>query len=103
MSLYGGKFNFEDGLPRSNYDSIHNAFITTFQLLTLENWNAIMYDMLRSSANKIISAIYMLSWIFIGNFILLNLLLAVLLDSFSEEQEEEEDRENEIENENQNR
>lgn len=59
-----------------------------------------MYDMLRSSANKIISAIYMLSWIFIGNFILLNLLLAVLLDSFSEEQEEEEDRENEIENEN---
>lgn len=34
-------------------------------------------------------------WIFLGNFILLNLFLAILLDSFLEEEEEEPD-ENEV-------
>ena len=33
----------------------------------------------------------MIAWIFIGNFILLNLFLAILLDSFIEEEEEEEE------------
>jgi hypothetical protein len=32
---------------------------------------------------------YFISWIFLGNFILLNLFLAILLDSFLEEGEEE--------------
>ena len=32
-----------------------------------------------------------ITWIFIGNFILLNLFLAILLDSFLEEDEEEQD------------
>jgi hypothetical protein len=38
-------------------------------------------------------AIYYISWIFVGNFILLNLFLAILLDSFLEEDEEEDDLE----------
>jgi hypothetical protein len=33
--------------------------------------------------------VYFISWIFLGNFILLNLFLAILLDSFLEEGEEE--------------
>ena len=32
---------------------------------------------------------YFITWIFLGNFILLNLFLAILLDSFLEEGEEE--------------
>lgn len=35
-------------------------------------------------------AAFYISWIFVGNFILLNLFLAILLDSFLEEEEEEE-------------
>ena len=38
--------------------------------------------------NMLITA-YFISWIFLGNFILLNLFLAILLDSFLEEGEEE--------------
>jgi hypothetical protein len=34
-------------------------------------------------------AIFYIVWIFLGNFILLNLFLAILLDSFIEEDEEE--------------
>ena len=36
-----------------------------------------------STTMKIFTAIYYVSWIFIGNFILLNLFLAVIIDSFA--------------------
>ena len=42
------------------------------------------------SANVMV-AIFYISWIFIGNFILLNLFLAILLDSFLSEDEDEEE------------
>jgi hypothetical protein len=88
MQLFGGKFNFPEGLPRGNYDSFGSAFITVFQVLTMENWQYIMYDGMRSDAGALISAIYFISWIFIGNFMLLNLFLAILLDSFVDEDED---------------
>ena len=40
--------------------------------------------------NKAVTAIYYISWIFIGNFILLNLFLAILIDGFAEEDADEE-------------
>ena len=71
----------------------------------MENWQTILYSGMRSQAGPVISAMYFISWIFIGNFILLNLFLAILLDSFLvEEQEEakekkqEEDTQQKIEN-----
>jgi len=50
--------------------------------MTMENWNEILYSCLRTDTNKIITVIYLISWIFIGNFVLLNLFLAILLDGF---------------------
>ena len=41
-----------------------------------------------SNVIKTLSAIYYVSWIFIGNFILLNLFLAILIDSFTSEESE---------------
>ena len=42
---------------------------------------------MRASQNnmlfKTITAIYYISWIFIGNFILLNLFLAILIEAFA--------------------
>ena len=35
---------------------------------------------------KTVTAIYYISWIFIGNFILLNLFLAILIEGFAEEE-----------------
>jgi hypothetical protein len=40
---------------------------------------------------KFIIAIFYIVWIFLGNFILLNLFLAILLDSFLSEDEEGDD------------
>jgi voltage-dependent calcium channel L type alpha-1D len=54
----------------------------------MENWQFILYDGMRSSVGPAVSSIYFISWIFIGNFMLLNLFLAILLDSFAEEEED---------------
>ena len=48
-----------------------------------------------SGLPRAVIAVYLISWIFIGNFILLNLFLAILLDSFLAEEEEEEAEEKE--------
>mmetsp|Transcript_7183 Transcript_7183/g.12108 ORF Transcript_7183/g.12108 Transcript_7183/m.12108 type:complete len:1503 (-) Transcript_7183:75-4583(-) len=93
MSLFGGKFDYDDGTPRGNYDTFPIAIITVFQVLTMENWQTVLFDSMRGNTNKFFISIFYISWIFIGNFILLNLFLAILLDSFLEEDEEEEDEE----------
>lgn len=59
----------------------------------MENWQQVLYSSMRASQNsmvlKTVTAIYYISWIFIGNFILLNLFLAILIDAFNTEDDEE--------------
>lgn len=88
MQIFGGKLNYSDGLPRFNYDTFSIAAISVFVLLTMENWQSSLYISLRGDLNKLIVCVYYVAWIFLGNFILLNLFLAILLDSFLEEEDE---------------
>ena len=62
----------------------------------MENWIAVLQESMRGDLNKFITSIYYIAWIFIGNFILLNLFLAILLDSFLEEEDEPDGSEEEI-------
>jgi len=66
----------------------------------MENWQTVLYVTMRNNTDKVQpylhSMLYIL-WIFIGNFILLNLFLAILLDSFLEEGGEELSEEEEAE------
>ena len=87
MQLFGGQFNFSDGKPRQNFDSFNDAFMSMFQVLTMENWQSLLYCCMRAQTPAL-SAIYLVTWIFIGNYILLNLFLAVMLDAFSEVDDE---------------
>jgi hypothetical protein len=60
--------------------------------MTGENWNGNAIDYMRSpevSMTNFVTPLYLISWIFIGNYVLLNLFLAILLDSFLEEDGEE--------------
>lgn len=67
-------------------------------MLTTENWNSVLYDSMRNEEiGYYAPVIYYVSWIFIGNFILLNLFLAILLDGFLSEDDEEAGDEEEIE------
>ena len=96
VQIFGGKTNFNDSTIRANFNSFHNAFITVFQVLTLENWQQILFVCMRSSAGAVLTNIFLISWIFIGNYVLLNLFLAILLDGFSQYDEDngEEEKKN---------
>jgi hypothetical protein len=52
-----------------------------------ENWNSVMYDGMRTT--KPYAALYFLFIVIIGNYVVLNLFLAILLDKFATGSEKE--------------
>ena len=67
--------------PRSNFDTFGEAIVTIFIVLTGEQWNIIMYNWVRYQ--KYPSLAFFISLIMIGQMILLNLFLAILLENFN--------------------
>lgn len=58
----------------------------------MENWNSVLFDSMRSpTVNILIPPFYYIIWMSIGNFVLLNLFLAILLDSFLTEDDVDEE------------
>ena len=57
----------------------------------MENWQSVLFDAFygQTAGMNLTNSVYCIVWIFLGNFILLNLFLAILLDSFLDESEEE--------------
>jgi len=77
MQLFGGQMES----TRSHYDNFGIAMLTTFQILSGENWNEVLYDAVNSTSYAAI--VYFLLVVVIGNFLVLNLFLAILLSKFS--------------------
>ena len=79
MQIFGGGFTVPEvvGTIRYNYDSFLNAFITSFIMLTTENWNTIMFYAFSGTTSQALIVVYFVSCIFIGNWMLLNLFLAL--------------------------
>merc|ERR1712166_569685 len=51
MSLFGGKLSVPNyGVPDSNFDHFGWAFLTTFQLITLEDWPAV-FEAIKNATN----------------------------------------------------
>ncbi|XP_066499843.1 calcium channel, voltage-dependent, L type, alpha 1S subunit, b [Hoplias malabaricus] len=104
MQVFGGKFNFPDrDIQRSNFDNFPQALISVFQVLTGEEWDTIMYNgiMAHGGPNSpgILVSIYFIILYFCGNFILLNVFLAIAVDNLTEaeslssaQQEKEEEK-----------
>lgn len=105
MQVFGGRFNFEDvsEKPRHNFDSILQASLTVFQILTGEDWNAVMYDGILSfggvNSFGVLSSVYFVFLFIAGNYILLNVFLAIAVDNLADaesltemKKEEEEER-----------
>lgn len=70
----------ECDIPRSRYDSFYYSFFTVFQHLAVDNYNLVMYDQRR--ATNTWSEVYTFNLIIIGNWVVLNLFLAILLGNF---------------------
>lgn len=81
MQIFAGKLKKSPD-TRANFDSFHWSFVSTFQILSVENWQSILYLTMNSDVGYA-SCIFTITWIIIGNYIILNLFLAILLESFS--------------------
>uniref|UniRef100_A0A8C1LT40 Voltage-dependent L-type calcium channel subunit alpha n=1 Tax=Cyprinus carpio TaxID=7962 RepID=A0A8C1LT40_CYPCA len=89
MQVFGGKFNFPDRvIQRSNFDNFPQALISVFQVLTGEEWDSIMYNGIMAHGGPqspgILVSIYFIILYFCGNFVLLNVFLAIAVDNLAE-------------------
>ena len=71
-----------------HYQSFLEAFFTTYQILTLESWNELLVEMWPMNY---LCFFYFLVWIILGNFVLMNLFISILLQSFSEGEKGDDD------------
>ncbi|XP_071993345.1 voltage-dependent L-type calcium channel subunit alpha-1S isoform X2 [Engystomops pustulosus] len=89
MQMFGGKFDFEDtDIRRSTFDTFPQALITVFQILTGEDWNSVMYNGIMAyggpSFPGMLVCIYFVILFVCGNYILLNVFLAIAVDNLAE-------------------
>lgn len=97
-----GTFVFGENDP-IHFGSLHKAFLTLFQVLTLEGWNDLLgtqflgsdfyYDdslkamtagVRHSAGQPILAALYFVSFIMLGTMIMLNLFTGVIITSMEE-------------------
>uniref|UniRef100_A0A674IXX4 Voltage-dependent L-type calcium channel subunit alpha n=1 Tax=Terrapene triunguis TaxID=2587831 RepID=A0A674IXX4_9SAUR len=105
MQLFGGKFNFDEmQTKRSTFDNFPQSLLTVFQILTGEDWNSVMYDGIMAyggpSFPGMLVCIYFIILFICGNYILLNVFLAIAVDNLADaesltsaQKEEEEEKE----------
>uniref|UniRef100_A0A8C6T902 Voltage-dependent L-type calcium channel subunit alpha n=1 Tax=Neogobius melanostomus TaxID=47308 RepID=A0A8C6T902_9GOBI len=88
MQLFGGKFNFDETqTKRSTFDAFPQALLTCFQILTGEDWNVVMYDGIMAYGGPVfpgmIVCVYFVILFICGNYILLNVFLAIAVDNLA--------------------
>uniref|UniRef100_A0A915PYJ4 Voltage-dependent L-type calcium channel subunit alpha n=1 Tax=Setaria digitata TaxID=48799 RepID=A0A915PYJ4_9BILA len=90
MQVFGGKFNFNpmNPKPRANFDTFIQALLTVFQILTGEDWNTVMYNGIASFGGVgswgVLVSVYFIVLFICGNYILLNVFLAIAVDNLAD-------------------
>ncbi|ODM88419.1 Voltage-dependent T-type calcium channel subunit alpha-1H [Orchesella cincta] len=109
MNLFGCKFCADALDPvsgivmkhcdRKNFDSLLWALVTVFQasrcanaesILTQEDWNVVLFNGMEKTSPW--AALYFVALMTFGNYVLFNLLVAILVEGFSSERQEREQR-----------
>ena len=92
MQLFGGNLEvLVDG--QFSYDTFIGAFLGSFQILVGQDWNGLMQSVFASNFNQWVGGVYLCSWYIIGNWILLRLLLAIILNEFGSTEAEQDKQE----------
>uniref|UniRef100_A0AC35G2Z4 Ion transport domain-containing protein n=1 Tax=Panagrolaimus sp. PS1159 TaxID=55785 RepID=A0AC35G2Z4_9BILA len=96
MNLFGCKFCKVEENPfgreikrceRKNFDTLLWALITVFQILTQEDWNMVLFNGMAQTTPW--AALYFVALMTFGNYVLFNLLVAILVEGFQESKDEE--------------
>jgi hypothetical protein len=98
MDTFGGKMTasrgflfIDDGIkwdeeevPRANFNSFPLAMISVFQIgITAEDWQYVMYDCMKATG-PISGAVFCVSLVFIGHYVLISLFISILIDNFQD-------------------
>ena len=76
-----GKTTYNPDNELTSFDTFTNALTVAFQIITLEGWTDVLYDVM--NAFTPIALIYFLTLVFIVSYFLLNITLAVIKAVFS--------------------
>ncbi|KAF5289783.1 hypothetical protein FQA39_LY03700 [Lamprigera yunnana] len=76
---------------RKHFNNILWATVTVFQILTQEDWNMVLSNGMAKTSHW--AALYFVALMTFGNYVLFNLLVAILVEGFSAERNERRERE----------
>jgi len=68
----------------AGYDNILQSFVTVFQIASYDDWSSIMFNTQNASAFPSLDFLFYGLLIIFCSFVLLNLLLAVVMESYME-------------------
>ncbi|XP_050424042.1 voltage-dependent T-type calcium channel subunit alpha-1G isoform X2 [Adelges cooleyi] len=76
---------------RKHFNNVLWATVTVFQILTQEDWNIVLFNGMEKTSHW--AALYFVTLMTFGNYVLFNLLVAILVEGFSSERNERRERE----------
>lgn len=88
--LFRGQIE-EDADDEIKFDNIYNSFIGMYRILSSENWTGTLYPVVSYSQKyntSWISATFLILWFILANFIILNMFIAVIQESFDVSEDE---------------
>eukprot|EP00644_Phytophthora_capsici_P017901 jgi/Phyca11/574424/estExt2_Genewise1.C_PHYCAscaffold_620131 len=90
MQLFGGSHLVgKDGeVPRWNFDTFGRSFLTLLQVITGDQWSSITYDAVDAANPHWFMVPFLILNFIVGQYVLLNLFIAVILENFSISEEE---------------
>jgi len=80
MELFSQKIQTTE-FSTSTYDTLMESFLSVFIVIANDDWTKIYSNHYRQS-EPISTSAYFISLIFIGQFILLNLMIAIIIENF---------------------
>ncbi|KDO29816.1 hypothetical protein SPRG_19703 [Saprolegnia parasitica CBS 223.65] len=79
-------FGLEKDMPRRNFQGFVQSFVTLFQVLSGDAWADVMESILER--DSLFFAPFFMVFVFFGQFVVLNLFIAVILENFEISEEE---------------
>ena len=85
------RFDPYGNVIRVTFFNVYNSFLGMYQVLSSENWTTILYDITAFDTARNtawIGAIFFIGWFILGNFILVNMFIAVIQETFDVSEDE---------------
>lgn len=83
--MFAGQFNFygPGSVKRQNFDTFYDSFVAIFSVMTVQNWDQVLLPVYQADNNAFMGFVLIFGWMVIGNYVLLNLFIAILLSGFA--------------------